>query len=139
MKLYKTIFFLSFISAAFMPGISQAIGDYVPGTVTVTNDNLGMTGSFNVRHNPNVSLGRIYIYITPGQSISLTANDSSNGRTFNCHVRPSFGKAKYKRLERALSAVGNGSVITAVRGTTRVENVFPCNGITIENSSRNMD
>lgn len=133
------LFFLLIICA--FPAFSN--NDYVPGTVYVSDDNLYMKGSFNVRYNPAAtSSGQIGFTVSPGEYVLLSGNDSTNGRAYGCAYSPDIDPVVYQQLERLAISANNGAMITSRRYPTYPvpgTGLQRCRFITIDTSSEYLD
>ena len=137
MKLSK---YIAAIPLLAIPLFSMA-GAYLPGIVSVSPDSLSVGGYYNVRYNPAVSMGRISVSVSPGNSVSVTAKDSANGRQFSCFYTPSAPNDpdlyyNYELLLSNIAAGGNGTFINAQR---RSASDSTCIAIVPQSNSQWMD
>lgn len=121
---------------ALMSVTSWANGKYVPGTVTVNgNPGLSMWGNYNVRYNPAVTKGEVYISINPGQSFSVSGTSSSTGVGFTCFYTVQNG-ANYYQWQDALKSVTNGGFVIASRVSSTNST---CASIQVQSASSMLD
>ncbi len=133
--------FFAFLLFLCFPLLAVANGSYTPGKVTITVSTAGsittstIVGDFNVRYNPAVSQGFIFLGGNEGASIAVTGQDSSTGNTFFCYVSPT--DALYPAAEHALYMATNGMELTAAYLVSA--NNLKCTSIGLSADSRRLD
>lgn len=138
---YRNIL-LAILTAIFsmVPILGAAQGKHTPGTVLIL-ENVGsdpyIFGMYNVRYNPNVAHGKIFLSVSPGSFFMLQGVDSGGGTTpqFACSYTASQDPVKYAKWEAALTAAGNGAAILA----THAPNSAQCKTLRIYTGSNMQD
>lgn len=106
---------LLFVSSLMLSSLCFANGSYTPGTVSVYNNNNAMYGAYNVRFNPAVSTGRVFVGLNPGSSLTISATSSSTGAGFFCALNSTNSPDLFSKAEKAVLSLGNGSMLIASR------------------------
>lgn len=114
----KKILFL--VSSLMLSSVCFANGEYAPGTVSVYSNNNSMYGAYNVRFNPAVTKGKVYVGLNPGSAMTISATDSTTGTGFFCAVNSVSNPTLFAQAEKIALSLGNGSLLLASRtpGTT---------------------
>ena len=119
-----------------LPMLGNAAGDKLPGTVQVLQSNTIMFGGFNVRYNPAVNLGRVWVSFNPGQSFTISGRDSTTNATFTCQYNANINYDQFWAWETMLSSMSNGAYI----GASRVSSTNnTCSSVQVQINSRYMD
>ncbi len=132
MKNFKFIKYFLFVVLATAPLLCWSNGNYTPGTVTLYSNNTFMVGAYNVRYNPAVSTGRVFVGLDPGSSLTISGTSSSTGAGFFCSLTSL--DSLFAKAEKAVLSLGNGSVLIASRGSTTT-----CTNVQIQTGSDSLD
>jgi hypothetical protein len=130
MKYTKQLLLAFAATVCCLPPLSYANGDYTPGTVVVSGNNI--TAAYNVRYNPGVARGRFDFYVV-NNLVYAAGVDSSTGAGFSCYANTS--NPVYPMMKAAAYGAGNGAVVYVAR----FNGTAVCSSITYRKASNSLD
>lgn len=77
-----------------------------------------MVGDYNVRFNPAVSTGKVYVGLNPGSSLTISGTSSSTGAGFFCALNSTNSPDLFAKAEKLALSLGNGSLLIAARASS---------------------